>query len=54
MGIPAREICHPLYLLSKRREQVTWKRGCLRRAMARDFPGGAVVANPPANAGDTG
>ena len=22
--------------------------------MARDFPGGVVVKNPPANAGDTG
>ena len=22
--------------------------------MAQDFPGGAVVKNPPANAGDTG
>ena len=24
------------------------------RLMVRDFPGGAVVKNPPANAGDTG
>ena len=26
----------------------------LLRKMHRDFPGGAVVKNPPANAGDTG
>ena len=24
------------------------------KMMTRDFPGGAVVKNPPANAGDTG
>ena len=27
---------------------------CLIKFPARDFPGGAVVKNPPANAGDTG
>ena len=26
----------------------------LKRPQLRDFPGGAVVRNPPANAGDTG
>ena len=26
----------------------------LNRRLKRDFPGGAVVKNPPANAGDTG
>ena len=26
----------------------------IKVAMSRDFPGGAVVKNPPANAGDTG
>ena len=26
----------------------------LSRIKSRDFPGGAVVKNPPANAGDTG
>ena len=25
-----------------------------KKYMPRDFPGGAVVKNPPANAGDTG
>ena len=28
--------------------------GVLKLRMQRDFPGGAVVKNPPANAGDTG
>ena len=26
----------------------------LKKTQPRDFPGGAVVKNPPANAGDTG
>ena len=26
----------------------------LKKLPSRDFPGGAVVKNPPANAGDTG
>ena len=37
------KVCH--MAKSKRR---------LHKSMARDFPGGAVVKNPPANAGDTG
>ena len=28
--------------------------GCERRVKTEGFPGGAVVKNPPANAGDTG
>ena len=27
---------------------------CFAKAGGRDFPGGTVVKNPPANAGDTG
>ena len=27
---------------------------CMKKQGAGDFPGGAVVKNPPANAGDTG
>ena len=28
--------------------------GRLKQEVVKDFPGGAVVKNPPANAGDTG
>ena len=30
------------------------KQHATKKLMGRDFPGGAVVKNPPANAGDTG
>ena len=33
---------------------VTKNMGILKRKTALGFPGGAVVENPPANAGDTG
>ena len=32
---------------------ITWET-VFQKALRRDFPGGAVVKNPPANAGDTG
>ena len=31
-----------------------WERSLSKLHQFRDFPGGAVVKNPPANAGDTG
>ena len=34
--------------------QKLWKRNVRLKMRWRDFPGGAVVKNPPANAGDTG
>ena len=40
---------HYLHNLKKR-----WKAGRVNRKVNRDFPGGVVVKNPPANAGDTG
>ena len=44
------------YLAIKRNEvliyPITWVN--IKNIMLRDFPGGAVVKNPPANAGDTG
>ena len=35
-------------------EQALLKRKYHSNTSLRDFPGGAVVKNPPANAGDTG
>ena len=46
-------VCHeqPVEGASRR---VTRSDGCLRRTRWGDFPGGSVVKNPPANAGDVG
>ena len=38
----------------EQREGEKRKEHLIQRHITRDFPGGAVVKNPPANAGDTG
>ena len=43
--IIVRDFSTPLSILEKSNRQ---------KKISRDFPGGAVVKNPPANAGDTG
>ena len=39
--------------MSSKYQLKTWLHGGIQRE-TQDFPGGAVVKNPPANAGDTG
>ena len=41
---------HSLFVL----DSITWQLDHLVKKGLRDFPGGAVVKNPPANAGETG
>ena len=45
------KISKPLPRLTKKNKEIRLK---LQKSEIREFPGGTVVKNPPANAGDTG
>ena len=56
-----KDTCTPMYIAALFTVAKTWKQPkCsstnewIKRKCYRDFPGGAVVKNPPANEGDTG
>ena len=48
LGIPSKALCPVKHFRFLEMLTLFYKRD------SRDFPGGAVVKNPPANAGDTG
>ena len=43
-----------IYGLGRKKENWRLTTTIIRRTILSEFPGGAVVKNPPANAGDTG